>query len=102
MGVFGFVANSIIDIATLPINGKFGEWRDSTKKFLGYLVYSGVGEEILGSFADFNAFENLLIIGRTQAESNVIGGNSHRARTAMDALPVDELFFKAILIDATR
>mmetsp|Transcript_22230 Transcript_22230/g.48295 ORF Transcript_22230/g.48295 Transcript_22230/m.48295 type:complete len:601 (+) Transcript_22230:346-2148(+) len=102
MGVFGFAANSIIDIVTLPFNGKLGEWKDSTVKFIGYIVYSGVGQELFGAFADFNAFENLLIIARVQEETNVNEGNSHRARTAMDTPPVDDAVFKAILQDSAR
>lgn len=104
MGVVGFACNSIIDILTIPFNGKFGDWLDATKKFLGFMMYSGVGSELLDAFADFNALENMLIIGRVQNERNDLGGESRRARTAMSSLPanIDESMFKDIIADASR
>jgi hypothetical protein len=51
-GVIGFASNSIIDIATLPFNGKLRQWVEMTIKFFGYLLYTGVGNEIVGAFGN--------------------------------------------------
>jgi|Transcript_13503 hypothetical protein len=105
LGVVGFAANSIIDIVTLPFNGKLGDWIDATMKFLAYVVYSGIGPELGDAFFDPNAFGNMLIIGRIQKERNAIGENtSRRSRTAMTSLPpnVDESVWKNIVADSSR
>ncbi|GFH49771.1 hypothetical protein CTEN210_06247 [Chaetoceros tenuissimus] len=105
MGVVGFATNSVIDVLTLPLNGKFGDWYDSSKKFFSYLMYSGVDRELLGAFLDAHAFENLLLIERVQRERNVVGDkNSRRARTAMSSLPpnIDQPMLKSIIKDSCR
>ncbi len=105
MGVVGFTANTVIDLATLPFGNKFGNWMDSTKKFLGYLAFSGLGEELAAAFADFNALENMLIIGHAQATRNTVGtAESRRARVAFPSLPpnVDHSTFKEIMTYSTR
>ncbi len=105
MGVIGFTANSIIDVATLPFGNKFGSWMDATKKFLGYLAFSGLGGELADAFGDFNALENLLIIAHAQAERNKVGtAESRRARTAFPSFPpnLDHGKFKEIMAYSTR
>jgi len=61
--------------------------------------------ELLDAFADPNAVENMMIIGRVQHEKNQLGDDdSRRARTAMSSLPpnVDESLVKQIIADSTR
>mmetsp|Transcript_9124 Transcript_9124/g.13806 ORF Transcript_9124/g.13806 Transcript_9124/m.13806 type:complete len:652 (-) Transcript_9124:302-2257(-) len=101
-GVVSFAVNTAIDITTIPFNGKLGEWNDAIVKFNGYLMYSGVGKDLLRSFFDDNALENMAIIGRIQAERNKIGGSTRRMRTAMSRSPVKSSIFKAIMCDAAR
>jgi len=35
MGAVGFVANSVLDLATLPFSGKLGDWLEATIMFIG-------------------------------------------------------------------
>jgi len=101
-GVASFAANTAIDITTIPFNSKLGEWNDSIIKFNGYLMYAGVSKDLLRSFFDINALENLAIIGRVQAKRNESGGSTRRMRTAMSNSPVQPSIFKAIMCDAAR
>ena len=101
-GVASFAANTAIDITTIPFNGKLGEWNDSIIKFNGCLMYAGVSKDLLRSFFDINALENLAIIGRVQAKRNEIGGSTRRMRTAMSNSPVQLSILKAIMCDAAR
>mmetsp|Transcript_40760 Transcript_40760/g.85623 ORF Transcript_40760/g.85623 Transcript_40760/m.85623 type:complete len:609 (-) Transcript_40760:295-2121(-) len=101
--VIGFAANSAIDLATLPFGGKLGNWVESSKKLIGYIGVSGIGEELKESFTDPNAIENMLIIARAQAAHNDVGtANTRRLRTAFSSYPpsVDDSKFKDILTNS--
>merc|ERR1719223_160132 len=105
MGVVGFAANTVIDLVTLPFNGKLGDWIDTSIKFLGYMMFSGIGGELLEAFMDFNALENLIIISRVQGENNQVGDDdSRRARTAFPSFPqgVGKSKFKDIMAYSVR
>jgi hypothetical protein len=96
-GVVGFAVNSIIDLATLPLNGKLREWIDMTIKFFGYLIYTGVGKDMMVAFGNPRGVENLLIIGNVQEERTYI----RRLSTVVDVnIHTDD--FKNIMKDAAR
>jgi hypothetical protein len=89
--------NSIIDLATLPLNGKLREWIDMTIKFFGYLIYTGVGKDMMVAFGNPRGVENLLIIGNVQEERTYI----RRLSTVVDVnIHTDD--FKNIMKDAAR
>jgi hypothetical protein len=95
--IFGFTASAIIDVATLPFNGKLREWVDMTIKFFGFLLVTGVGKELVVAFGNPRGIENLLIIGNVQAKRRYI----RRSSTVMDvSIPTDE--FKNIMKDSAR
>ena len=103
--VVGFLGNTAIDVATLPFNGKFGDWIDATRKFVGYISSSGVDKELAAAFFDVGAVQNLLIIARAQATRNDVGyARSRRAITSLAEFPegVDERKFKDVLAHAAR
>jgi hypothetical protein len=96
--VFGFAASSIIDLATLPFNGKLREWIDMTIKFFGYLLVTGVGKEMLVAFGNPRGIQNLLIIANVQSKRT---SDIRRSSTVMDvSIPTDE--FKNIMKDSAR
>ena len=96
-GVIGFAVNSIIDLATLPFNGKLREWINMTIEFFGYLLYTGIGKEMVGAFGNPRGIENLLITGNVQAERTDI----RRSSTVMGIIPTTN-DFKNIMKDAAR
>jgi hypothetical protein len=96
-GAFGFAFSSIIDLATLPVNGKLGEWIEMTTEFFGYLVYTGIGKEMLTAFGNPRGIDNLLIIGKVQEKKEYI----RRSSTVMDvSIPTDD--YKNLMKDAAR
>jgi hypothetical protein len=96
-GVIGFAINSIIDLATLPFNGKLREWINMTIQFFGFLLYTGVGHEMVVAFGNPRGIENLLITGNVQAERTYI----RRSSTVMDVIP-NTHDFKNIMKGAAR
>jgi hypothetical protein len=96
-GVIGFASNSIIDIATLPFNGKLRQWVDTTIKLFGYLLYTGVGNEMVVAFGNPRGIDNLLIIGNILAKRT----NIRRSSTVVHYnIPTGD--FNNIMKDAGR
>jgi hypothetical protein len=105
MGIVGFTASTLLDIATLPFKGKFVEWNRLTLKLLAYLIYTGVGIELGRASANPRSFKNLLIIANVQAKHNGIESvTSRRARAAMKTLPssMSQATFKKVMQDAAH
>lgn len=104
MGVFGFATNSVLELVALPFSGHLGEWTDTVIKFFGFLIYTGIGEELVHAFGNPRAIESMLIIGNVQANDNFLGCKSRRAMTAMDGLPpgMSQDAFKLVMKDAAR
>ena len=98
-GVFGFAVNSVIDLATLPFNGKLREWINMTIEFFGYLLYTGVGKEMVVAFGNPRGIENLLITANVQAERTEFRRLSTVMMSAGTPTTHD---FKNIMKDAAR
>ena len=103
MSGVGFASNSALDLMRLPFSGDLGKWLDTTKKFWGYMVTSGVGEEVLDGFLSPGAVDAIMIIAKIQDEFNELGTNTRRIRTGLTSLPPginDKADFKTIMFDA--
>lgn len=104
MGAVGFFNNTILDLATLPFRGDLGQWISETSKLRGYLVFSGVGGELLDAFLSPGSLSAMIILGRIQKERNVVGDeDSRRSRVAMKTLPSnipDKDAFKSVMTEA--
>ena len=86
MSVIGFAANSVLDILRLPFSGDMLTWVKTTMKLLGYLVVSGVGEELMEGFFSPGAIPAIQIIAKIQEEANE-GKTTRRQRTALTSCP---------------
>lgn len=104
MGIYGFATNTILDLAALPFNGHLSKWTGTVVELFGFLLCSGIGEELVTAYGNPRGIQNLLIIGNAQAKDNGIGCEGRRARVAMDSLPpgMTPETFKLVLKDAAR
>ena len=99
LGVVGFATNSVIDILSLAKDGKFKLWNDAIVKFIGFLAYTGIGND-LTAFVGLRAFERFIIIARGQRERSESRRDSVAVKSYPDGLNKES--FKTIMKGATR